>query len=297
MLKEERADHLRYLQTLDALIEEEQQLSFAAERELQTEVAVLLGEKERLAGEVESISRSIEGQASSREALRLRAAAMEAKEEQFWTEHNKYQLQQREYQEQVETLSAGIAYADAQLSRRINVADEVFHIWRDGEFGTINTFRWGRLPSHPVDWNEINAAWGEAAELLYAIAGRFGVEHGRFRRFRLLPCGCASKIQVIETGEFFELFGSSDLSFGRSPWYQRFDFAMTCFLRCLRELGTIVRHRDPSFPDFRISDDGESIGQLSIRMTSNTDENWTKALMYLLQNLKFLLAWATRRPT
>ncbi len=41
-----------------------------------------------------------------------------------------------------------------------NALNDCFHIWFEGHFGTINGLRMGRLSSVPVDWNEINAAWG-----------------------------------------------------------------------------------------------------------------------------------------
>lgn len=48
-----------------------------------------------------------------------------------------------------------------------------------GQFGTINNFRLGRLPSVPVEWNEINAAWGQTVLLLHALANKMGL---RFQR-------------------------------------------------------------------------------------------------------------------
>ena len=40
----------------------------------------------------------------------------------------------------------------------------------NGHFGTINNFRLGRLPSVPVEWSEINAAWGQTVLLLHSLA-------------------------------------------------------------------------------------------------------------------------------
>lgn len=55
-----------------------------------------------------------------------------------------------------------------------------------GQFGTINNFRLGRLPSVPVEWNEINAAWGQTVLLLHALANKMGL---RFQRYTLnLTC-------------------------------------------------------------------------------------------------------------
>ena len=54
------------------------------------------------------------------------------------------------------------------------VFNDAFFIWHYGPFGTINGFRLGRLPqlSRPVDWSEINAAWGQAALLLSTVASK-----------------------------------------------------------------------------------------------------------------------------
>lgn len=48
-----------------------------------------------------------------------------------------------------------------------------------GQFGTINNFRLGRLPSVPVEWNEINAAWGQTVLLLHALANKMGLTFQR----------------------------------------------------------------------------------------------------------------------
>lgn len=62
-----------------------------------------------------------------------------------------------------------------------NVLNDTFRIWHDGPFGTISGFRLGRTPEHPVDWNEINAAWGQAVLLLHTMAQQcklnFSCEH------------------------------------------------------------------------------------------------------------------------
>ena len=48
--------------------------------------------------------------------------------------------------------------------------NDAFYIWHEGAFGTISGFRLGRTPSQPVDWDEINAAWGQAVLLLHTFA-------------------------------------------------------------------------------------------------------------------------------
>ena len=89
------------------------------------------------------------------------------------------------------------SHVEKQLSmlKDINVFNATFHIWYDGHFGTINGFRLGRLPSHPVDWSEINAAWGQTVLLLYALAKKIEFT---FERYKLVPFGNHSFIETIE---------------------------------------------------------------------------------------------------
>lgn len=93
------------------------------------------------------------------------------------------------------SLKCQINYAQAQLEKlkKTNVFNATFHIWHSGHFGTINNFRLGRLPSAPVDWSEINAAWGQTALLLTALARKMNLT---FQRFRLVPYGNHSYIEV-----------------------------------------------------------------------------------------------------
>lgn len=43
-----------------------------------------------------------------------------------------------------------VSQAHLELLKRTNVLNDGFTIWHDGEFGTINNFRLGRLPKIPV---------------------------------------------------------------------------------------------------------------------------------------------------
>ena len=78
-----------------------------------------------------------------------------------------------------------IDHSTAQLDRleRTNIYNDVFHIWYDGPFGTISGFRLGRTSSHPVPWEEINAAWGQAVLLLHTMAQVWPCAAGVFCSF------------------------------------------------------------------------------------------------------------------
>lgn len=57
----------------------------------------------------------------------------------------------------------------ASLKRSTVLAD-VFRIWFDGSCGTISGLRLGRTAQQAVEWEEINAAWGQAVLLLATLA-------------------------------------------------------------------------------------------------------------------------------
>ena len=64
-----------------------------------------------------------------------------------------------------------------------------------GPFGTINNFRLGRLPNNPVEWAEINAAWGQAALLLYSLANKMNFT---FKRYKIVPYGNHSFLESLD---------------------------------------------------------------------------------------------------
>jgi hypothetical protein len=56
------------------------------------------------------------------------------------------------------------------MLRRTNVHADLFRIWFDGACGTISGLRLGRTAQQAVEWDEINAAWGQAVLLLATLA-------------------------------------------------------------------------------------------------------------------------------
>lgn len=73
---------------------------------------------------------------------------------------------------------------------------------------------------------------------------------------------------------------------------------MAGFLDCLLQFKDHVESKDPHFKlPYRIDKDkiGDSHGDASIRIQFNQEETWTKALKYMLTNLKWCLAWVCKQ--
>ncbi|KAK8219872.1 Vacuolar protein sorting-associated protein atg6 [Zalaria obscura] len=265
--------------------------------------------------ELEATKAALEDEIATLDA---EGAALDEEEEAFWSERNAFDLALSKYREERDALQNQLAQDTKLLEQlqRTNVYNDSFCIGHDGWFGTINGLRLGRLPDHPVDWPEINAAWGQTLLLLSVVAEKLDFT---FEGYRLLPIGSASKIERLEYPQGasayeqsrtikpkvtqFDLFCSGDMSLGLGFFHRGFDNAMVAFLECLRQLGEHVERTSSQAAGgalvpglkmpYKISKD--KIGEASIKLGSfkQGEDIWTKACKYTLTCCKFLLAHAS----
>jgi len=102
-----------------------------------------------------------------------------------------------------------------------------------------------------VEWNEINAAWGQTLLLVATVAEKLNFQ---FEGYVLHPMGSVSKIEEIKVdpsnpnappkSTMLELFSSGDLPLGRLFMHRKLDAAMVAFLECLRQLGDFAEAHD-----------------------------------------------------
>src|SRR3954469_13148741 len=92
----------------------------------------------------------------------------------YWQDLNAYSITLQTFHNERESVNIKYDNDSKQLERlqKTNVYNDTFNIGQDGPFGTINGLRLGRLPNHPVDWSEINAAWGQTLLLLHTVANK-----------------------------------------------------------------------------------------------------------------------------
>lgn len=230
-------DYNNYLQKLEQTddtpnIEQlEKELS-----DLEMEEKRLIDELAKLKREEDSVKETMKAQEEEKERLNI-------DEEKYRKEYSKYRRDLMLSEDEFHSLECQISYANEELEKlkRTNVFNMTFHIWHSGHFGTINTFRLGRLPSAQVDWSEINAAWGQTALLLSALARKVNLT---FERYRLVPYGNHSYIEVLENGKELPLYGTGGFRFF---WDTKFDAAMVAFLDCLAQFKEQVEKGDKDF--------------------------------------------------
>lgn len=224
--------------------------------------------------------------------LEAEEKVLEEEEAEFWRSHNEHLLVLAEQASRLASLRAAYAadYATLEKLERTNVYNDAFCIGHDGVFGTINGLRLGRVPGVPVEWPEINAAWGQTLLLLYTIARKLDYT---FENYRLIPMGSFSRIErTVGDKATYELYGSGDLHLGRLLHNRRFDFAMVAFLECLKQLIDFVKSQDSTveFPHQIVKD---KIGEASVKLQFSQEEAWTRALRHVLLALKIVLKWTT----
>lgn len=219
---------------------------------------------------------------------------LESEEEHYWQEYCNYKRQLLLYEDEQRSVDNQLKYAQAQLNKlkKTNVFNATFHIWHSGHFGTINNFRLGRLPNVPVEWHEINAAWGQTVLLLHSLAKKINLT---FQRYRLVPYGNHSYLECLtDKSKELPLYGSGGIRFF---WDTKFDQAMVAFLDCLQQFKEEVEKGDTGFSlPYKMEkgkiEDGTG-NSYSIKIQFNSEEQWTKALKFMLTNLKWGLAWVS----
>eukprot|EP00850_Spirogloea_muscicola_P002932 SM000011S19110 [mRNA] locus=s11:954007:957116:- [translate_table: standard] len=222
--------------------------------------------------------------------LSLKSRELDELEERYWHEFNDFKLQLTSHQEERDAMFAKIEVASAQLEalKHVNVLNDVFYIWYKDDFGTISNLRLGKLPHSPVEWDEINAAWGQACLLLFTMAHLCRLTFS----YRILPMG--SYPRIADSKDTYNLFGPVNIF-----WSTRYDKAMVFYLACLKEFADFAHARDraaelpPGQSCFQLpyKIENDEVNGFTIKQSFNREERWTKALKFMLCDLKACLEW------
>ncbi|KAF2674566.1 APG6-domain-containing protein [Microthyrium microscopicum] len=311
----ERDAYVEFLRQANAEIPSEEEVR-EAEKKLDE------AHKREKAASAELAALEAEKAVIEREILSLDAdlKTQDTREEAFWRERNAHNLTLADFQNERDRINTQFDHDNRLLQKlkKANVFNDTFAIGHDGSFGTINGLRLGRLPDRPVDWSEINAAWGQTCLLLDTVADK--LDQFKFHGFELQPMGSTSKIlehlprktptrsgdsssaSASDRVRVHELYSSGEYAISIGLFNRKFDNAMVAFLECLRQLikhaqGKVERGTDGSViscPKIPYVIDKDRIGDASIKLGGfNQEETWTKACKWTLICCKYLLAHAS----
>jgi len=150
-----------------------------------------------------------------------------------------------------------------------------------------------------VSWSEINAALGTAALLLATLQG---IPHANisFNDYHIVPMGNFSKIvtkttKTNPTATIYNLYSDDRFSFFGK---RNFNGALSAFLQCVKDAADCLlanHNKSMTLPHSITKDNtGEMlIGGLTI-IYGTDGERWTRALKYLLTDLKWLVAFVVK---
>lgn len=290
LAEDECKDYKKYLDQLTNGDEDDINLE-----ELDAEYRKLEQEERELLAAVEKIEKERSDVASERKQLADRLERLRADEDRYWREYSDLNRQLMQCSDDHASVERQLKYSENKLSQlqKTNVFNATFHIWHNGHFGTINNFRLGRLPNVPVEWSEINMAWGQTVLLLHSLAQKMEMT---FLRYRLVPFGNHSYLMCLEDpSRELPLYFAGGFKF---LWDTKFDHAMVAFLDCLQQFKEQVSKMDSNFClPYRIDkgkiEDTNTGQSCSIKIQFNSEEQWTKALKFMLTNLKWGLAWVS----
>ena len=202
-----------------------------------------------------------------------------------------------------------------ELAQKWNVTNDCFYIWHRGPFGVINGLRLGsEIAAIPADqddtavpatapaanatitvpWAEINSALGLVVLLLSTLMNK---PHSGFRfKNEIVAMGSTSKIGLRRGAAvtYYDLFTDDNFHFFGK---RNFNIALTGLVRCVAEAEETVQDRDRTIAlpyAIDASPHGEmTIGGLPIAYGPG-GEQWTRAMKYLLTDLKWLVAYTTK---
>lgn len=197
-----------------------------------------------------------------------------------------------------------LMYKHRQLESlmQINVLNDCFYIWKDSSYATINNFRLGKNQSHhpgpPVDWGEINIALGLAAYLLEVLRKRIGF---RYRLYTIKCMGSCTKIEKQRENSkaitTYKLYYDVDGFFTLTP-DRNFNDGILAFVMCVALLSQEMTDKDASLSlPYTIDPKAGTINNLhpiSLRYQRGEEERWTRALKYLMTDIKWLVQYSAK---
>ncbi|EPY50946.1 beclin family protein [Schizosaccharomyces cryophilus OY26] len=263
------------------------------------EISGTIKEKEQQLIDLESQEQELQSQFR---AITIDCEKVDIEEDEYKKAFNQLQMKESALEKQYDCAKLEFEHNSKKFEKlqKMNVFSDIFYISHysepngEGSIATINGLRLGRLPSQKVSWSEINAAWGMTVLLLDVLAERLDFHSPLYQ---LKPFGSQSYVlrfdQDPSTGQTkpvrLDLFSTGELKIFMN---RRFDQGMVAFLDYLHQLGDFCAANTPSaILPYPIEND--RIGSKCIRLAFNQDENWTRALKFVLTNIKFLEAYVS----
>lgn len=192
--------------------------------------------------------------------------------------------------ENLDMTSSSCSLCEGTSAKNTTAATATFPSYRGGPSSTGSINETTRKASVKVPWPEINSALGQFALLLVML--QENCSDISFRH-EIICLGSNSKIGVKRSATstaYYNLFSDDSFQFfGR----RNFNTALQSLLQCVADAAETIQRRDPTIalPHLITRTAGGTdllVGGLSVSYGNDAME-WTRAMKYLLTNVKHLL--------
>lgn len=216
-------------------------------------------------------------------------------DKRFWKKFGNWKIASNQYNEEIGSIQNELDKSQEKLyiMRNTNVWNDLFHIWADGHFGTVNDLRLGIRCFGNVfesSTNEVSSALGLVALLISFMAEKLNAPNGCIKFL-----GSLSSIED-EAGEEYPLHMENiNKSFMTSSEVKKFDRGILTLVKYVKRLSDIVVSLDPNYHlPIPMTENGD-VGSYLPRRKKNTEEDWTHAMKQFLINVKHLFDWVIKR--
>lgn len=241
-LSQAEEECMEYKQFLSKMVKDTNFQNLTSLEVLEKEFALMQVEESNLKSELKELTDKQAQLAKEIEDEIKEEHIVKEEEEKYWKSFSVHRNQYFHALDEQISVDCQLRFTRSNLERlkQTNAFNAAFHLWHEGHFGTINGLRLGRLPSVPVDWEEINSAWGQVTLLLSALAHKVNLV---FNRYKLQPFGNQSTIEDLVENKIYPLYGSGGFRF---LWDAKFDAGMVAFLECLQQFQLKVERTQKS---------------------------------------------------
>lgn len=167
---------------------------------------------------------------------------------------------------------------------------ESFLIVRTSGMSMINYKRLGNTPDEIVGIKEINLALVEVTVLLCILSDKLEV---KFKNYFPVPHDSKSFIIALSDQRILPLYGAGDFKCSKS---KEFDDALVGVLDCVSQLIAATKNVTPNqnapheIEDDKLKD-SETDRLYTIRTQSSSSTHWSRAMTFLLHDMKWLVKW------
>ena len=223
---------------LATLLESTARSKIATENSLRSVLTDLEGKVQKIAKEWKDVSNEYRVIRAERRKAEDALADLDSEADEYWSMYNELTFSAHEGAATACSFQSRKKYAQNRLRELegVSVSSDVFRFGSaDGGHGvtlpTIGGFRLGRSSHVKVAWEEIDAALGESALLLYTMSKC--LNSFVFTMFRPIPMGASSYMERLDDRKHFQLYRDKSSRWGSNG----LDEGMVAFLRCLCEIG------------------------------------------------------------